>query len=56
MDVVQFEPDADPSRLTATADTISGNFTHHYLTALDIRLADRTEPGRSAGQSSTSFC
>ncbi|WP_188193547.1 hypothetical protein [Nonomuraea sp. SYSU D8015] len=56
MDVVQFETDADPSRLTAAADTISGNITHHYLIALYIRLAGRTVPGRSAAQSSTSFC
>ncbi|MFC4116256.1 hypothetical protein [Nonomuraea zeae] len=56
MDVVQLKTDSDPSRLTATADIISGNFTHHYLTDLYIRLTDRTVPGRSAGQSSASFC
>ncbi|MEV0235410.1 hypothetical protein [Nonomuraea sp. NPDC050786] len=41
MDLVQLETDADPSRLTATASTISRNFTHHYLTDLYIRLGDR---------------
>ncbi|MEV0390835.1 hypothetical protein [Nonomuraea sp. NPDC050643] len=55
MDVVELETDTDPSRLTAAADTISGNFTHHYLNDLYIRLSDRTGPGRSAAQSSTSF-
>ncbi|MEV4175731.1 hypothetical protein [Nonomuraea sp. NPDC049709] len=56
MDVVQLETDTDPSSLTTAADTIPGNITHHYLIDLYIRLADRTGPGRSAGQSSTSFC
>ncbi|MEU8319052.1 hypothetical protein AB0C33_11835 [Nonomuraea sp. NPDC048881] len=42
MDVVQFETDADPSRLTAAAGTISGNITHHYTSTIYIRLVDRT--------------
>ena len=54
MDVVELEADADPSRLTASTGTISGNFTHSYPWPIYIRLSDRTAPGRSAGQSSAS--